>query len=40
MENIAQVFVKYPHEKYDAYYENIGRELYEFSGNPKLFYRD
>lgn len=34
MEDFAQVFVKYPHEKYDsANYENIGRVLYEYSGD-------
>ncbi|MEJ2419229.1 MAG: type II toxin-antitoxin system HipA family toxin [Exilibacterium sp.] len=34
MEDFAQVLVKYPHEKYDsANYENIGRILYEFSGD-------
>ncbi|WP_286239483.1 type II toxin-antitoxin system HipA family toxin [Neptuniibacter halophilus] len=34
MEDFAQILVKYPHEKYDsANYENIGRVLYEYSGN-------
>lgn len=34
MEDFAQVFVKYPHEKYNAVnYEQIGRILYEFSGD-------
>ena len=34
MEDFAQVLVKYPHEKYGtANYENIGRILYEFSGD-------
>lgn len=35
MEDFAQVLVKYPHEKYDsANYEQIGRILYQFSGEP------
>ena len=35
MEDFAQVLVKYPHEKYDsANYEQIGRILYQFSGDP------
>ena len=35
MEDFAQVLVKYPHEKYNsANYEQIGRILYEFSGDP------
>lgn len=34
MEDFAQILVKYPHEKYDsANYENIGRVLYEYSGD-------
>lgn len=34
MEDFAQVLVKYPHEKYDsANYEQIGRILYDFSGD-------
>lgn len=34
MEDFAQVLVKYPHEKYNAAnYEQIGRVLYEFSGD-------
>ncbi len=34
MEDFAQVLVKYPHEKYDtANYEQIGKVLYDFSGN-------
>lgn len=34
MEDFAQVLVKYPHEKYNsANYEQIGRILYEFSGD-------
>ena len=34
MEDFAQVFVKYPHEKYGSVnYENIGKVLYEFSGD-------
>ncbi len=34
MEDFAQVLVKYPHEKYNsASYEQIGRVLYEFSGD-------
>ena len=34
MEDFAQVLVKYPHEKYDtANYEQIGKVLYNFSGN-------
>ena len=34
MEDFAQVLVKYPHEKYDsANYEQIGRILYQFSGD-------
>ena len=34
MEDFAQVLVKYPHEKYNsASYEQIGRILYQFSGN-------
>jgi serine/threonine-protein kinase HipA len=33
MEDFAQVLVKYPHEKYNtANYEQIGRILYDFSG--------
>ena len=33
-EDFAQVLVKYPHEKYNAAnYEQIGRILYQFSGN-------
>lgn len=33
-EDFAQVLVKYPHEKYNsANYEQIGRVLYEFSGD-------
>ncbi len=33
MEDFAQVFVKYPQQKYDtANYEQIGRVLYEYSG--------
>lgn len=33
-EDFAQVLVKYPHEKYDsANYEQIGRILYEYSGD-------
>jgi len=35
MEDLAQVLVKYPHEKYNsANYEQIGRILYQFSGDP------
>ena len=35
MEDFAQVLVRYPHEKYDsANYEQIGRILYQFSGDP------
>ena len=34
MEDFAQVFIKYPHEKYNAVnYEQIGRILYQFSGD-------
>ncbi len=34
MEDFAQVLMKYPHEKYNsANYEQIGRVLYEFSGD-------
>lgn len=34
MEDFAQVLVKYPHAKYDsANYEQIGRILYQFSGD-------
>ena len=34
MEDFAQIFVKYPHDKYTAAnYERIGRVLYEFSGD-------
>lgn len=34
MEDFAQVLVKYPHEKYNAAnYEQIGRILYEYSGD-------
>lgn len=34
MEDFAQVLVKYPHQKYNsANYEQIGRVLYEFSGD-------
>lgn len=34
MEDFAQVFAKYPREKYNAAnYENIGSVLYEYSGN-------
>lgn len=34
MEDFAQILVKYPHEKYDsANYENIGRVIYEYSGD-------
>ena len=34
MEDFAQVLVKYPHEKYNsANYEQIGRILYDFSGD-------
>ncbi len=34
MEDFAQILVKYPHEKYDsASYEQIGRVIYEFSGD-------
>lgn len=34
MEDFAQVLVKYPHEKYNsASYEQIGRILYEYSGD-------
>jgi serine/threonine-protein kinase HipA len=34
MEDFAQVLVKYPHQKYkSASYEQIGRVLYEFSGD-------
>ncbi len=34
MEDFAQILVKSPHEKYDsANYENIGRVLYEYSGD-------
>lgn len=33
MEDFAQVFVKYPHEKYgSANYEQIGKVLYQYSG--------
>jgi serine/threonine-protein kinase HipA len=33
MEDFAQILVKYPHEKYkSANYENIGRIIYDFSG--------
>gem|GEM_PF-5031306 len=33
-EDFAQVMVKYPHEKYDsASYEQIGKVLYNFTGN-------
>ena len=33
MEDFAQIMVKYPHEKYtSANYENIGKIVYEFSG--------
>lgn len=33
-EDFAQVFVKYPHEKYDgASYEQIGKVLYRFTGS-------
>lgn len=35
MEDFAQVLSKYPHEKYSsANYEQIGRVIYQFSGNP------
>ena len=35
MEDFAQVFVKYPHEKYSAgNYEQIGRVLFQYSGDP------
>lgn len=35
MEDFAQVLSKYPHEKYNsANYEQIGRVIYQFSGNP------
>ena len=34
MEDFAQIFVKYPHDKYDsANYEQIGRVIYEYSGD-------
>ena len=34
MEDFAQILVKYPHEKYNsANYEQIGRVLYEYSGD-------
>ena len=34
MEDFAQVFVKYPYQKYGAAnYENIGKILYDFSGD-------
>lgn len=34
MEDFAQIFVKYPHEKYiSANYENIGKVIYDFSGD-------
>ena len=34
MEDFAQILVKYPHEKYGAAsYEQIGRVVYEYSGN-------
>ncbi len=34
MEDFAQVFVKYPHEKYNsANYEQIGRALFDYSGD-------
>ncbi len=34
MEDFAQIFVKYPHEKYtSASYENIGKVIYDFSGD-------
>ncbi|MDM3871070.1 type II toxin-antitoxin system HipA family toxin [Porticoccus sp. W117] len=34
MEDFAQILVKYPHEKYNsANYEQIGRVIYEFSGD-------
>lgn len=34
MEDFAQVFVKYPHEKYNsANYEQIGRVIYSYSGD-------
>jgi len=34
MEDFAQILVKYPHEKYgSANYEQIGRVIYEFSGD-------
>lgn len=34
MEDFAQVFVKYPYQKYGAAsYENIGKVLYDFSGD-------
>ena len=34
MEDFAQVFIKYPHEKYNTVnYEQIGRILYQFSGD-------
>lgn len=34
MEDFAQILVKYPHEKYtSANYENIGKVIYEFSGD-------
>ncbi len=34
MEDFAQVFVRYPHQKYDsANYEQIGRVLYQYSGD-------
>ena len=34
MEDFAQIMVKYPHEKYNsANYEQIGKVLYNFSGN-------
>lgn len=35
MEDFAQVLSKYPYEKYSsANYEQIGRVIYQFSGNP------
>lgn len=34
MEDFAQIFVKYPHEKYNsANYENIGKVIYTYSGD-------
>lgn len=34
MEDFAQILVKYPHEKYtSANYENIGKVIYDFSGD-------